>query len=83
MSKYMKDPEYLFSILAALVKKNNGILRITEEEITAVCKNDIIGMYFEPETNSVVFKEVEPQDALQASNIIRERNSNNSNEYEN
>lgn len=79
----MKDPEYLFSILAALVKKNNGILRITEEEITAVSKNDIIGMYFEPETNSVVFKEVEPQDALQASNIIRERNSNNSNEYEN
>ena len=78
----MKDPEYLFSILAALVKKNNGILRITEEEITAVSKNDIIGMYFEPETNSVVFKEVEPQDALQASNIIRERNSNN-NEYEN
>jgi len=58
-------------------------LRITEEEITAVSKNDIIGMYFEPETNSVVFKEVEPQDALQASNIIRERNSNNSNEYEN
>ena len=79
----MKDPEYLFSILAALVKKNNGILRITEEEITAVSKNDIIGMYFEPETNSVVFKEVEPQDALQASNIIRERNSNNSDEYEN
>ena len=79
----MKDPEYLFSILAALVKKNNGILRITEEEITAVSKNDIIGMYFEPETNSVVFKEVEPQDALQASNIIRERNSNNNNEYEN
>ena len=69
----MKDPEYLFSILAAIVKKNNGFLRLTQEEIEAVTKNDIIGMYFEPETNSIVFKKVEPKDALNASNIIKER----------
>tara|TARA_Y100001937_G_C6939764_1_gene249815 strand:+ start:105 stop:350 length:246 start_codon:yes stop_codon:yes gene_type:complete len=75
MSKYMKDPEYLFSILAAIVKKNNGFLRLTQEEIEAVTKNDIIGMYFEPETNSIVFKKVEAKDALNASNIIKERNN--------
>tara|TARA_R100001460_G_scaffold90539_1_gene132211 strand:- start:61 stop:306 length:246 start_codon:yes stop_codon:yes gene_type:complete len=73
MSKYMKDPEYLFSILAAIVKKNDGFLRLTQEEIEAVTKNDIIGMYFEPETNSIVFKKVDPKDALNASNIIKER----------
>lgn len=71
----MKDPEYLFSILAAIVKKNNGFLRLTQEEIEAVTKNDIIGMYFEPETNSIVFKKVEAKDALNASNIIKERNN--------
>lgn len=71
MSKYMKDPEYLFSILAAIVKKNGGFLRLTEDEIKAVSKNDIIGMYYEPETNSIVFKKVEPKDALAASSMIK------------
>ena len=74
MSKYMKDPEYFFSILAAIVKKNGGFLRLTEEEIKAVTKNDIVGMYFEPETNSIVFKQVDPQDALTASSMIKNRN---------
>ena len=67
----MKDPEYLFSILAAIVKKSGGFLRLTEEEIKAVTKNDIIGMYFEPETNSIVFKKVDPQDALSASKMLK------------
>tara|TARA_R100001591_G_scaffold98877_1_gene105084 strand:+ start:937 stop:1182 length:246 start_codon:yes stop_codon:yes gene_type:complete len=71
MSKYMKDPEYLFSILAAIVKKNDGFLRLTQEEIEAVTKNDIIGMYFEPETNSIVFKKVDTKDALAASSMIK------------
>lgn len=73
MSKYMKDPEYLFSILAAIVKKNGGFLRLTEEEIKAVNKDDIIGMYFEPETNSLVFKKVDPKDALTASSLIKKK----------
>lgn len=73
MSKYMKDPEYLFSILAAIVKKNGGFLRLTQEEIEAVSKNDIIGMYFEPETNSLVFKKVDPKDALTASSLIKKK----------
>ena len=73
MSKYMKDPEYLFSILAAIVKKNGGFLRLTQEEIEAVSKNDIIGMYFESETNSLVFKKVDPKDALTASSMIKKK----------
>tara|TARA_B100001093_G_C26423071_1_gene840683 strand:- start:418 stop:648 length:231 start_codon:yes stop_codon:yes gene_type:complete len=71
----MKDPEYLFSILAAIVKKNDGFLRLTEEEISAVSKNDVIGMYFEPETNSIVFKKVEPADALTASSMLNKEPS--------
>ena len=81
MSKYMKDPEYLFSILAVIVKKNGGSLRLSEEEIKAVSKDDIIGMYFEPQTNSIIFKKVDPKDALNASNIIKERK--NAVEYDN
>jgi len=28
-------------------------------------------MYFEPETNSIVFKQVDPQDALSASRMLK------------
>ena len=33
MSKYLKDPEYLFSIITMLVKKNGGKITLTEEEM--------------------------------------------------
>ena len=33
MNQYLNDPEYLFSILTALVKKNDGKITITEEEL--------------------------------------------------
>ena len=69
MSQYLKDPDYLFNLLAALVKKNGGHITITEEELLNVSKGDFIGMYYEPTTGNVVIKEVEPKDALQASKL--------------
>ena len=42
MSEYLNDPEYLFSILTALVKRSDGKLTITEEELTNVTKGDLI-----------------------------------------
>ena len=33
MSQYLSDPEYLFSILTALVKKYGGKIKISEEEM--------------------------------------------------
>ena len=72
MSEYLNDPEYLFSILTALVKRSDGKLTITEEELTNVTKGDLIGMYYEPETGSIVLKEVNPEDMLKASTIIRQ-----------
>jgi len=36
----MKDPEYLFAILATIVKKNGGLLRLTQEEIEAADQED-------------------------------------------
>tara|TARA_B100000886_G_scaffold25201_1_gene16103 strand:- start:9103 stop:9345 length:243 start_codon:yes stop_codon:yes gene_type:complete len=80
MSKYMKDPEYLFTILAALVKKNDGIIRLTEDEIEAVTKKDLIGMYYEPENKAVVFKQVDKKDILRAKAIV---NENPNEQYDN
>ena len=82
MSKYLQDPEYLFSILTMLVKKNGGKITITEEEMKNVSTGDLIGMYYEPKTGNLILKEVEPQDMLQATSMVREKNKNDK-EYDN
>ncbi len=73
MSQYLNDPEYLFSHLTALVKKNNGKITITEEELKDVSMGDLIGMYYEPKTGNVILKEVDPKDALQATSIVHSK----------
>ena len=70
MSKYLQDPEYLFSIITMLVKKNGGKITITDDEIKNVSKGDLIGMYYEPKTGNLILKEVDPQDVLKAKTII-------------
>ena len=72
MSKYLQDPEYLFSIVTMLVKKNGGKIVITEDEMKNVSKGDLIGMYYEPKTGNLVLKEVDPEDILQATSMVRE-----------
>ena len=72
MSKYLQDPDYLFSILTILVKKNGGKITLTEEEIKSVSTGDLIGMYFEPKTGNIILKQVEPEDMLQATSMVRD-----------
>ncbi len=72
MSKYLQDPEYLFSIITMLVKKNGGKITITDDEIKNVSKGDLIGMYYEPKTGNLILKEVDPQDVLKAKTIIND-----------
>ena len=71
MNQYLNDPEYLFSLLTVLVKKYGGKITVTEEEMKQVTTGDLIGMYFEPNTGNIILKEVEPEDMLQATSIVR------------
>jgi len=64
MNKYLNDSEYLFSIITALVKRNNGKIKITEEELKGVSKGDLVGLYFEPSTNAIVLKTIDPKKDL-------------------
>ena len=73
MSKYLQDPAYLFSLLTILVKKNGGKITITEEEMNNVSKGDLIGMYYEPNTKSLILKEVDVQDMLKAQNMVNDK----------
>ena len=72
MSKYLQDPEYLFGILTMLVKKNGGKIVITEEEMKNLNTGDLIGMYFEPETGSIILKEVDAEDMLRARGMVND-----------
>ena len=73
MSKYLQDPDYLFSLLTILVKKNGGKIVLTEEEIKRVSTGDLIGMYFEPKTGSIILKEVDAQDMMQAQGMVNDK----------
>ena len=73
MSKYLQDPEYLFSILTMIVKKSGGKITITKEDMEGVSKGDLIGMYYEPETENLILKEVDAKDMLQATSMVREK----------
>jgi len=73
MNQYLNDPDYLFSILTALVKKNGGKITLSKEEMDDVSQGDLIGMYYAPKTGNLILKEVEPKDMLQATTIIRDK----------
>jgi len=73
MSKYLQDPDYLFSILTMLVKKNGGKITITEEEMKTVSTGDLVGMYYEPDTGSIILKEVDAQDMLKARSMVNDK----------
>ena len=73
MSKYLQDPDYLFALLTILVKKSGGKIRITEKEMQDISKGDLIGMYYEPETSTIVLKEVDVSDMLKAKSIIGDK----------
>ena len=72
----MQDPDFLFSVLAMMVKKNGGKITITEEEMKDVTKGDLIGMYYEPDTGSLILKQVDKEDMMQATSMVRDNVDN-------
>jgi len=63
-NEYLNDPDYLFAILACLVKREGGELRISEEEMEQVTKNDLMGMYWKPNKGEMVLKMMKPEDIM-------------------
>ena len=68
----LSDPDFLFSVLTAIVKKSGGEMVITEEELNNISKGDFLGMYYEPKTGNLILKEVDPEDMLQATTMTRD-----------
>ena len=50
----LNNRDMLFTLLTALVKKNDGEIRISEDEMDAVTKKDMMMMYYNKETEEVI-----------------------------
>ena len=72
MSKYMQDPDFLFSVLAMIVKKSGGKITISDAEMKDISKGDLIGMYYEPKSGDLILKQVEKEDMLKATSMVRD-----------
>jgi hypothetical protein len=48
------DKQMLFTLLTALVKKNDGEIRISESEMDSVSKKDMMMMYYDKENEEII-----------------------------
>tara|TARA_Y100000310_G_C20145727_1_gene562355 strand:+ start:205 stop:441 length:237 start_codon:yes stop_codon:yes gene_type:complete len=60
--KSLDNKETVFTLLAALIKKAGGAVKISEEELVSVAKNDVVVMLFDRNTNDIILKIVKPTD---------------------
>ena len=63
MNDSLDNKGTLFVFLAALMKKAGGSLKIEEEDLIAVTKNDIMTMKFDKATGAVTLRLVELEQA--------------------
>ena len=54
--KKLDDKEYIFAMLATLVKRDGGEIRLTEDEIAAVSKDDVIALMYDTRTGEIVLR---------------------------
>ena len=50
----LNNKEMLFTLLTALIKKGNGELRISEDEMDAVTKSDMVMMYYDKAAKEII-----------------------------
>ena len=54
VKKLLSDPDYLTTLLTAIVKKFEGEIRISQEEMESVTTKDLIALYYDIKSNEVV-----------------------------
>jgi hypothetical protein len=54
--KNLKNKDYIFTLLTALIKKAGGEIRISESEMHAVTKTDVVTMLWDQSSQSVVLQ---------------------------
>ena len=50
----LSDENMLFTLLTAIVKKSDGEIRITEDEMDSVTKKDMMMMYYDKNNKEII-----------------------------
>jgi len=50
----LRDPEMLFTLITALIKNAGGEIRISEDEMDAVTKSDVVFMYWDKSSEEII-----------------------------
>ena len=50
----LNDEQMLFTLLTALVKREGGEIRISEEEMDSVIKQDLMMMYYDKKSGEII-----------------------------
>ena len=50
----LDDNQMLFTLITALVKRAGGEIRISEEEMDSVIKQDVMMMYYDKEASEII-----------------------------
>ena len=56
--RLLNDPQYLFVMLTAIVKKYGGEITITRDDLTCVTKSDLVSMSINPKTQDIILKAI-------------------------
>ena len=65
MSDYdnvLKDPDFLFTLLAALMKRDGGKIELTEEDVLAVDMSEAVGLHYDREKSVITLKFVSAEE---------------------
>jgi|TARA_Y100000310_G_scaffold58087_2_gene53293 hypothetical protein len=72
----LQNRDHLFTFLTALVKKNGGVLVLTEDEITNVEKNDLVSVKYDVEAKEIIFEVTSLSDTSGYSAEVKSRKDN-------
>ena len=59
MSDYdniLKDPDFLFTILAAIMKRDGGEIVLSEDDVLAVNMTEAVGLHYDRESSVITLK---------------------------
>jgi len=54
--KLLEDSEWLFTMLTAILKREGGVLKVSDEQLFEVSKKDIVGLYYDKKDNCTILK---------------------------
>jgi len=52
----LKDPDFLFTLLASIMKRDGGAIKILEKDLLAVDMTEAVALHYDQETGTITLK---------------------------